>query len=514
MKYWTDNMLLNGKDLQPQQIAAIANGEITNIQVDPAVLRHVGDVHRAYNERMNNSSTPVYGGNTGWGARKNVKVDDGNSNAGVTMTISATTSDAFGKLDPGVSKAMLAIQINGILAGGIGAARPELVKKLVDVFNSNDLTSFPRIPAIGNGQGDLNSAAIFAKWWMDKDKSFNVEPGEALALIVGNYYPDALSAILASKLDKLMNMVYLTHVVSSEAYGAQTEAMHPAVAEARPIPKLSDSIGYLRHYLKGSRLLEEGANRNLQDPNSFRVVPHACAAIEHQLEELTQYLGVEINSSTQNPLFSEKSNRAIHNGNFNTIHHSITMSALQLAMAEYAHLSFQKLSKLCDPKFNGATSGFSTLEMPVSGLHALNLAPIAGQALANITQLAQTNITQNFALSFEDNIEDTVSGVFQQSLNASKMLDYLQTVITCELIAGVAGIKHRMEKGEINRDQLSPSVAKVYDALSGKINISGTMDKMLDVDHLFDGLSMNELFPARHEDKHISRQKELGSRGR
>src|SRR5262249_13983835 len=153
---------------------AIARGEITTIAADPSALRHAGEVHRAYIKKTLDPSTPVYGATTGWGARKNTHVTENNTDTSVTMAVSATESDAFGRLEPGVSKAMLAIQINSMLAGGIGVARPELIKKLIDVFNTNAVDSFPRVPAIGNGQGDLNSAAVFSKWWMDKDKSFKV----------------------------------------------------------------------------------------------------------------------------------------------------------------------------------------------------------------------------------------------------------------------------------------------------------------------------------------------------
>jgi histidine ammonia-lyase len=501
-------LVLNGKDLHPQHVAAIARGEIKRIQIDQGALIRVGRVHEAFNKIARSSE--IYGTTTASGARKGEAAP---TRPNATIPISATISNAFGTLEPGASKAMLAIQINSMLAGGIGAVSPELVMKLRDVFNTNNLASFPRIPPIGLGDGDLNSLAAFAKWWMDKDKGFELKPGEDLALFVGNYYSDAQSAIAVSDLDRLMNMTYLTFAVTSEAFGTQTEAIHPDIATARPIPRLSDAIAHARQYLSGGALLEgRRKSRNLQDPISFRSFPQVCAAVEHQLEELATYLGIEINSSAQNPLFSEVSNQIIHNANFDTTQHSITMSALQLAIAKCADISFKRLRKLCDPRFNEATSGFGQQGAPLSGVHAFNLPTLAGQAISYVNQYARTNIIDSAALSFEDDIEDSVSGVFQQSLNLSKMIVNLKVVIGCELIAGIAGIKHRIKEGELQEQDLAPAVAKIYQALSPQVDVSGTAKAALNnIDHLLDSLNTT-LVPARTKSESALQVPGLGGR--
>ncbi|HSD98286.1 MAG TPA: aromatic amino acid lyase [Patescibacteria group bacterium] len=484
---------LNGKDLEPHHIFAITRGETIPIAIDPIAMGNAEKAHQIYTAKTKDRR--IYGGNSGLGSRKDIALNEENNNTDVTIAATATTTNALGYLPPEISKAMLAIQINSFLSGGIGAVRPQLINKLVDVFNTTDAKDFPSVPAIGNGHGDLNSAAIFAKWWMNKNKDFTLEPGEDLALIAGNYYPEAISAVFASNVERLMDIGYAVFAITSYAFDSQTEAVDLRVADARPLPKMTETIERINKPLEQKKQLRRG--RNLQDPISFRSFPQVAATIENQLDQLLEFLHIEINSATQNPYSDKNKGDVIHNANFDTTQHSVILSSLQLGLAKYADISFKRLSKLCDPHFNGAIDGFGNNEKPKSGVQSLNLTNIAGQVLQKIVRDSQSNLTDSFSISFQNSIEDSVSGLFQQSLYASRLIDDVSVVMTCELIAGIAGIRYKIDNGILTKDALPEQLVTIYDALSPMINTSGTATNPLDIDSIRECFNNKTLFPTR-----------------
>ncbi|HEU5048609.1 MAG TPA: aromatic amino acid lyase [Rickettsiales bacterium] len=488
-------LLLNGNSLTPKQVNAIVRGDITEIRIDPAALRRVRETHRAFERTA--AENQVYGLHTGFGSRATVLIDQ-NTDRYSSIVNTGSFSNIFDFVDPSVSKAVLAIKANSFLAGGMGAVRPELIEKLVEVFNDNNFRSMPNVPALGTGEGDLNSSAILAKWWLDKHPDFHLAPGEDLALLAGNDYCDALMAVTLSEIRRLMDISYSVFGASMEGYRAQPQAIAPQVAEARPSNSLRTSIKCINGVMKDSRLLETGA-RNLQDPNSFRTFPQVMAAVENYTSKLEKYLQQEMNSATQNPYYSADSDQIIHNGNFDTTYSSVTLSALQLALAKHADISFKRLSKMCDPHFNGRlVPGLSRPNSLADNIQSLNVTNIAGQALKNVVGHARQNITDASSLQFQNGIEDSVSGVFQQLLDAQAMVKNIRLVMACELVVAMATIQERIRDGDIVEGDLSPHIARIYENFMQSIDISRTTDRSgmgFDLDQVTALFDNRDIFP-------------------
>jgi len=339
--------------------------------------------------------------------------------------------------------------------------KKEYSRLIAWLLNPEDVTS--PYAEMGYNEGISRAAKEAAE--VDESGEFRLSPGEDLALIAGNDYCNALLAINIAKIERLMDIAYAAFGVSNEAFRAQPEAYAPEVAEACPNNSLKLAINCINRIMEGSKLLD-GGNRNLQDPNSFRTFPQVAAAAETYLKELTKYLGLEMNSATQNPYFSASSEQIVHNGNFDTTYASVTLSALQLALAKLADISFKRLSKVCDPHYNGLAANEHT-----TGIQASNITNIGGQALGKVISHARQNITDMFSVNFQNGIEDSVSGVFQQLLETDKMVTYLKVVLACELAVGIESIRERtLTDGDIEKESLSPTVAKIYDYLLGIIN--------------------------------------------
>jgi histidine ammonia-lyase len=122
----------------------------------------------------------------------------------------------------------------------------------------------------------------------------------------------------------------------------------PAVAQAKPYAGQVDACASMRAALAGSRLLEPGASRSVQDPLSFRVVPQVHGALRDYVTALRAAVTAELNAAADNPLASAADQMLISNGNFQPVELAIAHDALRIALAHVGQLSERRMSHLWD----------------------------------------------------------------------------------------------------------------------------------------------------------------------
>ena len=141
---------ITGRDLDPATVAAIARDRAP-VEIDPAARARIEQAH-AVVELAVSEGRPVYGVTTGLGSRVVDRVDGGDAAAYSLSTVRGRATAVGEPLDAELTRAAMAVRLNGLCAGGSGAGIA-VADGLAALLNAG---VHPRVPRSGSvGAADL-----------------------------------------------------------------------------------------------------------------------------------------------------------------------------------------------------------------------------------------------------------------------------------------------------------------------------------------------------------------------
>jgi len=196
-----------------------------------------------------------------------------------------------------------------------------------------------------------------------------LEPKEGLALINGTSFTAAYAVLAAWDARELVFAAELATAMTLEALRGNASAFHPFVHENKAHPGQVASAAAVRALLDGSGLATDfqqilirrerldgrgyvHLQDRIQDKYSVRCSPQIVGILRDTLEWVERWLGVEINSSTDNPLFDAADDGLHLGGNFYAGHVGQAMDSLKIAVASIGDLLDRQLELVVDEKFN------------------------------------------------------------------------------------------------------------------------------------------------------------------
>ncbi len=378
----------------------------------------------------------VYGLTTGVGVRKRTRVDPaalGEFNR--RLILDHLVAQGPPAPEP-VVRAQATLLANG-LARGTAGVRLELVARIVEALNDDRL---PPVRTLGSlGQADLPANADLARGLVD---GFALEAKEGLALLNHNAYSTALAALALADARKLLQTVDVLAALDLEALGANVSLLHPAIARHRPFPGLRDTIERLRSLLEGSYLWQEGAARSLQDPLTFRTVPHVHGAARDALDFAGRQLGIELNASQENPLVVVDEDRIVSVGNFDVLPLAAALDFVRIALSPVLMGAAERAVKLLQSPLTGLPEGLAA----EPGLAAFSLSEfgVSVQALAAEARLlAQPVSVETASTSHHEAIEDRITLAPLAARRLAEMVGLGERVAAIELLVGAQAIDLR-----------------------------------------------------------------------
>src|SRR5438067_92484 len=153
-------------------------------------------------------------------------------------------------------------------AKGVTGVRPELAQMIVTLLNEGFAPPWP--------MADLAHGLLTRS-------GFEVAENEGLALVSSNAFTTAWACIATADADALLSVFDVAGALDLEAFGANLNCLHPVIEQTRPFPGLAGTLHQLRLLLAGSYLWQPGAARFLQDPLTFRCIPHIHGAARDAL---------------------------------------------------------------------------------------------------------------------------------------------------------------------------------------------------------------------------------------
>jgi len=417
-------VVLTGRDLARAEVVRVARGAEA-VRLDPAAADRMRST-REIAERALARGDAVYGLSTAVGVLKRISVSGPEAAAYARRLI---RHHLVGQGDPAPADVVRATMLrlaNGFAEGSTGV-RPELAERLVQALN-DDLQ--PRVRILGSvGQADLAQMADLAASVFD---GFELAAGEGLALVSSNAFSTAWTALAVADADDLLATMEVAGALSLEALAANPSMLHPAIGRIRPYPGLRRELGRMRDLLDGSFLWEGDAARNLQDPLTFRNLPHILGACRDVLDHVDGQLAIELNASQGNPIVVASEERVASVANYEILPLAVAVDYLRIVLASALSAASERIVKLLETPWSGLPTGLtSEQDTTEAGLSYLG---IASQSLAAETRTLAAPVSHEMAsTAHAEGIEDRATMAPLAARRATEMVGLGQRIVAIEL---------------------------------------------------------------------------------
>lgn len=446
----------------------------------------------------------AYGVTTGVGSQKDFPIAESeveSFNRRLVTAHATVVSDR--QLDPEVVRASLIAQVNKF-ANGLSGVRLKLVKALCDMASRSDPPAANLESSVGAGdlvplaQISLGLLGISNPLENSTDKHDKIlshlSSKEALSLINSNSVSLGHGAILLSNVYRLLCCFDLSFCMSLEGFRGNTEILEKGVREANPEPGHVQVLKQMKRLLNGSKLLQQGESRNIQDPLSFRCAPQVHGAAYDCLTNAWSKWEHALGSVEDNPVVDLDSETLLHHGNMDTTYLTLKIDQLRQAIAKVVEISTRRLDKMHWPAFSDLPSGLTREAGPEGGVQFLNLSHITESHAAIVREMANPSLL-NYQGQLADGIEDHAALLPHSVRKLSRLLDSAYVVQAIELAIGVWAIHRR----GIQNNELGKHLQPVYSLLVPHLPIDRDEDDVFDLRPIVDRVRNGEVFECMEE---------------
>jgi histidine ammonia-lyase len=415
---------LNGSDLTVTQVVAVArHGEA--VVLAPEALTAMARA-RAVVAEVLEAGTPVYGLTTGVGERKSFVLDPAERRK-FNQRLVLNHRIAQGDVAPADVVRGAMVCLANSYAKGVTGVRPELAQMIVTLLNEGFAPPVRRLGSVG--QGDLGPMADLAHGLITRS-GLQVAENEGLALVSSNAFTTAWACLALADAQTLLDTFDVAGALDLEAFGANLTCLHPVIEQTRPFPGLAATLGQLRELLEGSYLWQPGAARFLQDPLTFRCLPHIHGAARDALAYAGTILQLELNSSQSNPVVVVPEHRIVSVGNFDIGPLAAALDFARIALAPVVTSANERAVKLLQAPYSGLPAGLAAIAG--SPDDALSELAVAGQAITVEARTLAHPVSYELASSVTgEGIEDRAT---MAPLSARRLADMIQL---CARVAAI-----------------------------------------------------------------------------
>ncbi len=423
---------LDGRSLGVDGLIAVARGA-ARVELSAGSLARMRRSREVLEAAVDRGEW-IYGTTTGVGALKRVSLDPAaisQFNRAMIMNCLVGQGPAVGE---DVVRATLLRLANGF-AGGTTGVRPQLAELVVRALNE----SWPfEVRLRGSvGQADLAPLADLAIGLLNRS-GFELQAGEGLALIDNGSFSTALAGLALADAVQLSDWLEAAAALDMEGFLANPAMLHRVLRE-RPYAGLQATADRLRLLLSGSALHEPGTPRNLQDPLTYRNIPHLHGALRDALAFAAGQLEAELNSAHSNPLVDVEEGRVQSGACFEILPLAAALDFVRIALAPVLTSANERTMKLLHAGFSGLPAGLAA--EPESGDDGYTEFGVAGQALVAESRLLAAPVSYEMASSSQaEGIEDRMTMAPLAARRLAEMLDLGRALAAIELMVAARAV--------------------------------------------------------------------------
>lgn len=445
-----------------RDIVAIArhNAQVTaSPKVEEKIL-----AARAIVDRYIAADLPVYGLTTGLGAGVDTRLATDDLIAFQLRVPQARAVGVGTPLPREVVRAMMAVRIAGMAAGGSGVSLP-VFSGLIAALNAG---FHPVVPSLGSiGAADLAPLAHMGRALLGDGQAevggivmaasealvaaglepLRLAPKDGHAIVVANSLSVARACLCLADVEQLFDWSLAAVALNFEAFRANVSVFDDRALAARPAFGQRETAARLRDLLSGSSLLADGAARRLQDPLSYRCAPQVWGALLHAIGEARQATEIELASSGDNPVVLVEEGLMVAQGNFDLTAFVLSWERLGQALAHCAAGTAYRTMKIMSagmsdlPRFltplGQSRTGFATVQKTVSALE-VEIRHLA--APVSLTPIPAA-----------DGVEDQASMAPSVLAKTEAIIERLRYLVAIELIASAQAVELRGVENELGK---------------------------------------------------------------
>jgi histidine ammonia-lyase len=463
-------ILLDGASLTAGQVTAVARDQAQVAIAGP------GRAAAAAAARVAAEVTavqPVYGRTTGVGANRDQLVQGDDIELSGLRLMRSHAGGGGPLIAPELSRAMLVVRLNQLLAGGSGVD-PGILDVLAGAVNAGLSVAVHSQGAIGTG--DLTALAATAlcllgeRDWVPASAAqprFPLASFDAPAFMSSSAATIGEAAVACHDLAGLLTAGTLIAAFSHLATDGSTEPYAEAVHRRYRRAGQRAVAAQLRRLLEG----QDRPAARIQDPYGYRALPQVHGAAVDAVAQADLALASDLNGTGENPLIDAAGHAVWHNGNFHTAYLGLALDAVRAALFQTSALSAARLGTLVEPRFTGLAPFLAEGPRPSSGVMILEY--VAHAAIADIRRLAAPAALGSAVLS--RGVEEHAGFSTQSARATTDVVAAYGPVLACELVAAARAL--RMRGIEPVPGPLADAYARVTAALP-----AGLLDRPLDED--------------------------------
>ncbi|NDU72872.1 aromatic amino acid lyase [Actinomadura sp. DSM 109109] len=432
-------IVIDGTSLTCAQVARAAREDVT-VAISAAGVERARAAWRVVREVT--EAQPVYGRTTGVGANRVVDVEWEDADAHGLRLLRSHAAGAGPLVAPETVRAMLAVRLNQIAAGGSGV-EPGVLQALADVLNLGLLPPVPVYGAIGTG--DLTALASTAlcllgeRAWLpgpdggpERGPGYRLRSPDALAFISSNAATLGEAALAVADLREALRASTVVAALSHFAVRGSEEPYAQPVQDACPHPGQQQVAAAMR----GLLAFDRPAPMRIQDPYGYRAFPQVHGPAVEAAAYAEEVVTREINAASENPLVDVPGRTVWHNGNFHTAYVGLALDAARAALFQTMALAAARLGTLAEPAFTGLYPFQGETEAS-SGIMILEY--VAHSCLADVRRLATPAALGSAVLS--RGVEEHAGFSTQSARASTDAVAAYRLGLGCELVAAARALR-------------------------------------------------------------------------
>lgn len=472
------------------------------VQISAAVRKRVAASHSVLTEKLRRGET-VYGASTGFGAFSQEAIPE-ESRKELQLNLVRSHASGTGKpFDSGVTRTVMLLKLHNLCLGYSGV-RWEVVRQLRDFLNHDILPVIPSRGSVG-ASGDLAPLAHMALPLVGEGEvhfrdrvlpamvvlrevglhPLALEPKEGLSLLNGTQVSTALGVLGLIRMERFLKAADIVGGMSVEAALCSRNVFDPLLHRLKRHRGQVQSAANVWRLLASSEIVASHKDCGVvQDPYSFRCLPHVHGASREQFFSARRIVENEINSVSDNPLVLPEKGIVGTSGHFHGEVVAQAMDSLAIAAAEIGAISERRLARLLEgiegkiPKFLvqrvGVESGFMMAQVTAASLVSENKTQGFPASVDSIpTQASQEDFVPmspwagRKLLRILDNVAE-ILGI--ELLVATQMLDMHRPLRPAPATGAVRALVRRHIKFSRGDRVLSDDMTKAAELIrSGKV---------------------------------------------
>lgn len=439
--------------LSLHDLVAVARGRVP-VALSPGAVDRINRTRRLIDRWVEEGRT-IYGVTTGFGALSDVTISRNDTRKLQENILMSHAAGVGAPFTESVVRAILALRIKDMARGHSGI-RLETVRCLIELLNRGVCPVIPEKGSVG-ASGDLAPLAHLGLVLLGRGEAFfrgrrisgaealeklrlkplQLDSAEGLALVNGTQVMTAIGALATYDALQLAKLIDLAAAMSLEVLmGSRTE-FNRRIHDVRPHPGQLAAADNMDRIVSDSEIITSHKDCfRVQDAYTLRCSPQVHGAARGAISYVQPVLEIEMNASTNNPLFFADSGDFLLGGNFHGQPVALALDFLCMAVTDLASISERRVERLVNPKL----SGLPAFLVKDGGLNS-------GFMLAQYTAAAL--VSENKVLSHpagvdsiptSANKEDHVSMGTIAARKCRDAIENAQTVVAIELLCAAQAL--------------------------------------------------------------------------